>query len=74
MTIKVGDSLVVDRDAVNPDLIAASSEMLTHRLLDKAASRGWAVDWTTTNIQVVNEGYGLADSESRVVIEAEMLR
>lgn len=74
MTIVVGDRIDIDRSSVSPDSIAAATEILTHRLLDKAASKGWALDWSTTRVRVVTEGSRLLSSEARVIIEADMLR
>lgn len=74
MPIIVGDFLIVDKDSISPDSIAATTEVLTHRLLDKAASKGWALDWTTTKVRVETEGHRLRSCEARVVVEAEKLR
>lgn len=73
MAIIVGDGIDIDRDSISPDSIAAATEILTHRLLDKAASKGWAVDWATTRITIKTDVPRLKDTEARVVIEADML-
>jgi hypothetical protein len=74
MAVIVGDSIVVDKDALSPDSISAATEIVTHRLLDKAASKGWSLDWATTKIRIDTEGYSLLDKEARITVEAEMLR
>lgn len=74
MAVIVGDGIDVDKDSVSPDLITATTEVLMHRLLDKAASKGWAVDWATVKVRVATEGHRLSSSEARVIVEAELLR